>query len=92
MFCCVDDITYICIIILLCSNAQTEEEYKNPGSQTREALGKIPQMWGQSLYVIASLMKEVRVPSWCIRDFVSVVMLCKLTCGICLPFLHEDDA
>ena len=39
--------------------AQVEEEKKNPGSQEREALGKLPQMWGQSLYVLASLVKEV---------------------------------
>jgi len=38
---------------------QVDEEYKSPGSQKREALGKMPQMWGQSLYVLASLVKEV---------------------------------
>jgi len=38
---------------------QVEEEYKSPGSQEREAVGKLPQMWGQSLYVLASLVKEV---------------------------------
>jgi len=46
-------------IILLYSFVQVEEEYKNPGSQEREAVGKLPQMWGQSLYVLASLVKEV---------------------------------
>jgi len=46
-------------IVLLYSFVQIEEEFKNPGSQKREALGKLPQMWGQSLYVLASLVKEV---------------------------------
>ena len=44
---------------LLYCDIQVEEEYKTPGSQKREALGKMPQMWGQSLYVLASLVKEV---------------------------------
>lgn len=44
---------------------QVDEEYKTPGSQKREALGKMPQMWGQSLYVLASLVKEVCRSSVC---------------------------
>ena len=47
--------------LLLYCDAQIEEEYMTPGSQKREALGKMPQMWGQSLYVLASLVKEVSV-------------------------------
>jgi len=46
-------------IMLLYFFVQVEEEYKSPGSQEREAVGKLPQMWGQSLYVLASLVKEV---------------------------------
>ena len=34
------------------------EEYRNPGSQHRVALGRMPFMWAQSLYIIAQLLKE----------------------------------
>jgi len=34
------------------------EEYKNPGSQNRVALGRVPFMWAQSLYIVAQLLKE----------------------------------
>ncbi|XP_071951330.1 phosphorylase b kinase regulatory subunit alpha, skeletal muscle isoform-like isoform X2 [Antedon mediterranea] len=33
-------------------------EYKNPHSQKREAGGKMPHMWGQSLYILGCLLKE----------------------------------
>ncbi|BFZ14817.1 hypothetical protein BsWGS_17856 [Bradybaena similaris] len=33
-------------------------EYENPGSQTRIADGKIPHMWGQSMYILGRLMIE----------------------------------
>lgn len=33
-------------------------EYKNPKSQDRVAQGKLPQIWGQSLYVLGRLVKE----------------------------------
>ena len=35
------------------------EEYRNPGSQDRVAVGRIPFMWAQSLYIVAQLLKEV---------------------------------
>ena len=35
------------------------EEYRNPGSQRRIALGRAPFMWAQSLYITAQLLKEV---------------------------------
>ena len=38
---------------------QVREEYNDPKSQDRIPCGKIPQMWGQSLYVIGRLLKEV---------------------------------
>lgn len=34
------------------------EEYRNPGSQDRVAVGRIPFMWAQSLYIVAQLLKE----------------------------------
>ena len=43
------------------------EEYKNPGSQNRVALGKIPFMWAQSLYIVAQLLKEVIIRILCIH-------------------------
>ena len=38
---------------------QVDSEKKEPHSQTRIASGKIPHMWGQSLYVLARLLIEV---------------------------------
>ncbi|GFN83950.1 phosphorylase b kinase regulatory subunit alpha, liver isoform [Plakobranchus ocellatus] len=35
-----------------------EEEYKKPNSQKRIAEGKIPHMWGQSMYILGRLMIE----------------------------------
>ena len=37
---------------------QVEAEYRDPKSQKRVAAGKMPQMWGQSLYVLGCLIKE----------------------------------
>lgn len=34
-------------------------EYADPGSQEREALGRCPFMWGQSLYILGKLLQEV---------------------------------
>ncbi|XP_033216165.1 probable phosphorylase b kinase regulatory subunit alpha isoform X1 [Belonocnema kinseyi] len=33
-------------------------EYADPGSQEREALGRSPFMWGQSLYILGKLLRE----------------------------------
>ncbi|XP_063811794.1 phosphorylase b kinase regulatory subunit alpha, liver isoform isoform X2 [Pseudophryne corroboree] len=35
-----------------------EEEYHNPHTVDRVALGKMPHLWGQSLYVLGSLLAE----------------------------------
>uniref|UniRef100_A0A4W5MGY4 Phosphorylase b kinase regulatory subunit n=1 Tax=Hucho hucho TaxID=62062 RepID=A0A4W5MGY4_9TELE len=35
-----------------------EEEYGNPHSVDRVAMGQLPHMWGQSLYVVSSLLAE----------------------------------
>lgn len=37
---------------------QVELEYKNPGSQDRLPGGKMPQLWGQSLYILGCLLRE----------------------------------
>ncbi|CAF0780748.1 unnamed protein product [Brachionus calyciflorus] len=37
---------------------KVEEEYKNPKSQDRVPLGKVPHMWGQSLYIISKLLRD----------------------------------
>ncbi|XP_051957572.1 phosphorylase b kinase regulatory subunit alpha, liver isoform isoform X4 [Xyrauchen texanus] len=37
---------------------KVEEEYKNPHSVEREAAGQLPHMWGQSLYILGSLLAE----------------------------------
>lgn len=38
---------------------QVEEEYRNPHSVDREAMGQLPHMWGQSLYILGCLLAEV---------------------------------
>jgi phosphorylase kinase alpha/beta subunit len=37
---------------------KVDEEYKNPKSQDRVALGKVPHLWGQSLYIIGKLLQD----------------------------------
>jgi phosphorylase kinase alpha/beta subunit len=37
---------------------KVEEEYKNPKSQDRVAIGKVPHLWSQSLYIIGRLLKD----------------------------------
>lgn len=39
---------------------QVDEEYVNPHTVERVAMGKLPIKWGQSLYILGSLMAEVR--------------------------------
>lgn len=41
---------------------QIEEEYRNPHSVERVASGQLPHMWGQSLYILGSLLVEVLKP------------------------------
>lgn len=35
-------------------------EYKKPGSQPREVVGRCPFLWGQSLYILGKLLQEVK--------------------------------
>ncbi|XP_051768352.1 phosphorylase b kinase regulatory subunit alpha, liver isoform [Ctenopharyngodon idella] len=37
---------------------KVEEEYRNPHSVERVAAGQLPHMWGQSLYILGSLLVE----------------------------------
>ncbi|KAK6168459.1 hypothetical protein SNE40_020988 [Patella caerulea] len=37
---------------------KVEAEYKKPNSQKRLATGKLPHMWGQSMYILGRLMYE----------------------------------
>ncbi|XP_067848534.1 phosphorylase b kinase regulatory subunit alpha, liver isoform-like isoform X2 [Heptranchias perlo] len=37
---------------------KVDEEYKNPHTVDRIAKGKLPHMWGQSLYILGSLLTE----------------------------------
>lgn len=41
---------------------QVDEEYRNPRTVDRIPLGKLPLMWGQSLYILGCLMAEVWSP------------------------------
>uniref|UniRef100_A0A3P9BFK7 Phosphorylase b kinase regulatory subunit n=1 Tax=Maylandia zebra TaxID=106582 RepID=A0A3P9BFK7_9CICH len=38
---------------------KVEEEYSNPHSVDRVAMGQLPHMWGQSLYILGCLLAEV---------------------------------
>lgn len=38
---------------------QVDEEYRNPHTVDRIPMGKLPHMWGQSLYILGCLMAEV---------------------------------
>ncbi|MEQ2166972.1 hypothetical protein GOODEAATRI_033942, partial [Goodea atripinnis] len=35
-----------------------EEEYSNPHTVDRLAMGQLPHMWGQSLYIVGCLLAE----------------------------------
>uniref|UniRef100_A0A3Q2Z8L8 Phosphorylase b kinase regulatory subunit n=1 Tax=Hippocampus comes TaxID=109280 RepID=A0A3Q2Z8L8_HIPCM len=37
---------------------KVEEEYSNPHSVDRVAMGQVPHMWGQSLYILSCLLAE----------------------------------
>ncbi|XP_053436143.1 phosphorylase b kinase regulatory subunit alpha, skeletal muscle isoform isoform X1 [Nycticebus coucang] len=37
---------------------RVDEEYQNPHTVDRVSMGKLPHMWGQSLYILGSLMSE----------------------------------
>ncbi|XP_033731582.1 phosphorylase b kinase regulatory subunit alpha, skeletal muscle isoform-like, partial [Pecten maximus] len=37
---------------------KVDEEYRNPNSQTRIAIGKLPQMWGESMLILSRLILE----------------------------------
>lgn len=43
----------------LCCPLQVEEEYSSPHSVDRVAMGQLPHMWGQSLYILGCLLAEV---------------------------------
>lgn len=44
---------------------QVEEEYSNPHSVDRVAMGQLPHMWGQSLYILGCLLAEVATRTLC---------------------------
>ncbi|XP_060070242.1 probable phosphorylase b kinase regulatory subunit alpha [Ylistrum balloti] len=37
---------------------KVDEEYRNPNSQKRIAIGKLPQMWGESMLILSRLILE----------------------------------
>ncbi|NXS00593.1 KPB2 kinase, partial [Oxylabes madagascariensis] len=51
---------------------QVDEEYENPHSVDRVPVGKLPHLWGQSLYVLSCLLAEVIIS--CIADKLKVKM------------------
>lgn len=73
------DVVEIVLKHVIANCSQVELEYKNPKSQDRVVQGKLPQMWGQSLYVLGRLVKEVR---WLplIVLYIPFVFMCFLKC------------
>lgn len=49
-------------------------EYKKPGSQPREVVGRCPFLWGQSLYILGKLLQEVS--KICLKYFQIIVNYC----------------
>lgn len=39
---------------------QVDDEYRSPHSVDRAATGQLPHLWGQSLYILSSLLVEVQ--------------------------------
>lgn len=50
---------------------QVEEEYSSPHTVDRVAMGQLPHMWGQSLYILSCLLAEVVTRSICSTSNVS---------------------
>ncbi|KAI1234610.1 hypothetical protein IHE44_0002980 [Lamprotornis superbus] len=44
--------------VVLSSSSVVDEEYRNPHTVDRIPMGKLPHMWGQSLYILGCLMAE----------------------------------
>lgn len=38
---------------------KVEAEYQEPGSQQRQAIGRCPFLWAQSLYILGNLLQDV---------------------------------
>jgi len=49
-----------------------DEEYVNPHTVERIPMGKCPLKWGQSLYILGSLLAEVRSYRSCTAGTISV--------------------
>lgn len=57
---------------------QVEEEYRNPHSVDRVATGQLPHLWGQSLYILSSLLVEVQ----------QLTRLIHIDLQLCSPAVH----
>lgn len=57
---------------------QVEDEYRNPHSVDRVATGQLPHLWGQSLYILSSLLVEVQ----------QLKCLIYMALQLCGPVLH----
>ena len=67
---------------------QVEEEYSNPHSVDRVALGQLPHMWGQSLYILGCLLAEVVTGSLYLTPNVNLQHLADV-CYYCDNFTNE---
>uniref|UniRef100_A0A671YAS2 Phosphorylase b kinase regulatory subunit n=1 Tax=Sparus aurata TaxID=8175 RepID=A0A671YAS2_SPAAU len=61
---------------------KVEEEYSSPHTVDRVAMGQLPHMWGQSLYILSCLLAEVVTRSICSTSNVrpNVCLLCVSVC------------
>lgn len=55
---------------------KVNNEYRKPGSQTREVVGRCPFLWGQSLHILGKLLQEV---SLCLYGLVVVSLFVYLS-------------
>lgn len=64
------------------ASEDVSEEYANPGSQSRIALGRCPFMWAQSLYILGKLLQEVKAEAKLPRYYLSVGTITSTNCYI----------
>ena len=83
-----NDVLYVFTTIYYC---QVDEEYCNPKSQERMPDGKMPHMWGQSLYVLGRLLKEVGIKYWFDGNHPSLAHLIDVSLILFILIDPDDD-
>lgn len=55
---------------------KVEAEYQEPGSQQRQAIGRCPFLWAQSLYILGNLLQDVSQPCVWLLSILNVLFKC----------------